>query len=222
MSSADNTIRPLRHKRSSSRTKSGRQSPRVRDRDERIKLRQNAERHKLRPPHTKDLSGVSAFTNFIKPHPAINSSSLYKPTKTQTSLKGKSHPSSENLRHAKRSEMLKRDEHRDARPAFRTKTPVSPPSPPKSRHRRDLSGRRASGRRSNSSDNLNSQSLSPSMTATPFPSPSRRTVSENTPATEASAHLNSPFSHKKNPSASSSSLLSSTLSAAYKFVIVFL
>jgi hypothetical protein len=220
MSSADNTIRPLHHKRSSSRTKSGKQSPRVRDRDERIKLRQRAECHKLRPPHTKDLSGVSAFTNFIKPHPAINSSSLYQPTKAQITIKERAHPSSENLRHTKRSEVLKRDEYYDARPASRTKPPVSPSSPIKSRQRRELSGRRASGPRSNSSDDLNGPSLSPSLTTTPFPSPSGRTVSENTAITEASPHLNSPFSHKKNLSASSS-LLSSTLSAAYKFVIFF-
>jgi hypothetical protein len=237
MSSAGSTVRPSNSRRSSARLKTGKQSTRSRDGDpdpERVRTRDRpkAERHKLQPPHTKDLSGVSVLTNFLRPHPAINSSTGFPFSMPQTAVEqliaespAHGRTSIETPTRGDRGGTPRRERHRDStRHVSRSKIASSSSSPTKNHGRgADSSGRPSSiGRRRSSreadtgSDETFGLNINPSNHLAVNHSPSRRSASDVTAVAEAVTQLHSPpQSHKKNLS-SGSSLLSSTLSAAYQ------
>ena len=248
MSSTASTIRPSHSQRSSrlkaaaerqasparefltSNTGHGTRSASSRDSrldTERVDSRQRSARHnssKLNPPHTKDLSGVSALTNYLRPHPAINSSTgfpystplVYEPPRDSSSNGRPSEASAPERAATPRRE----GRHRDTpRTAARTKASSMTSTPTKPRNRGDTF--------------LKPELTSGELTEVPLPgvdrpkanvptslhrihsSPSRKTASDITAVAESLSRPNSPKSHKKNIS-SGSSVLSSTLSAAYK------
>jgi hypothetical protein len=232
MSSADSVVRLSNSRRLSARSKAGKQPARPRNSDpdaERVRARDRlrADRHKLHPPHTKDLSGVSALTNFLRPHPAINSASGFpfsnplgpltaeipQPTRTSTGARS----------HGDRAGTPRRERHHDSTRNLSRSKAASSSSPTKrySRSgdpsRRPPSIRRRSSREvDTASEEIHGLSPSPSNQLTIHHSPSRRSASDVTAVAEAVTQLHpQPQSHKKDPS-SDSSILSSALSAAYQ------